>query len=317
MAKKSKRIEFYDPIKIEKINPENMALLNKYKVDMAIRELAASTQYAYINNLYQWFIYILDNQNNRSVLELEDDDITEFLYFCKNEGNNTARMRVRISVISAFYKFLRKKKFLTTNPVEFIEAPKKSTPVLVQTFLTPEQVSAMREKLIECRDTQLRLYASLSLSTMARVSAIASLRWDQIDMQACVIHDVLEKEGKLVDLFFNEEVKCLLAKLKEERSISKRNDHGWLFYTGRCTDERHICKSTLEKWCKQIGEYINVPSLHPHDFRHSGATLLKNAGMSLEDVSVLLNHESTDTAKRFYIKQDTARINDIKGRYNI
>ena len=146
MAKKSKRIEFYDPVKIEKINPENMRLLDKYKIDMAIRELAESTQYAYIINLYQWFIYILDRQKNRSVLEMEDDDITEFLYFCKNEGNNTARMKVRISVIS---------------------------------------------------------------------------------------------------------------------------------------------------------------------------TLLKNAGMSLEDVSVLLNHESTDTTKRFYIKQDTARINDIKGRYNI
>ncbi len=317
MAKRSKRIEFYDPIKIEKINPENMRLLDKYKIDMAIRELAESTQYAYIINLYQWFIYILDKKQNRSVLEMEDDDITEFLYYCKNEGNNTARMKVRISVISAFYKFLRKKKLLTTNPVEFIEAPKKSTPVITQTFLTPEQVSAMREKLIECNDTQLRLYASLSLSTMARVSAIASLRWDQIDMQACVIHDVLEKEGKRVDLFFNEEVKCLLAKLKEERSISKKNDHGWIFYSGRCTDDRHINKSTLETWCKKIGEFINVPSLHPHDFRHSGATLLKNAGMSLEDVSVLLNHESTDTTKRFYIKQDTARINDIKGRYNI
>ena len=57
--------------------------------------------------------------------------------------------------------------------------------------------------------------------------------------------------------------------------------------------------------------------MHPHDFRHSGATLLKNAGMSLEDVSVLLNHDSTDTTKKFYIKEDTARISSIKSAYNI
>lgn len=62
---------------------------------------------------------------------------------------------------------------------------------------------------------------------------------------------------------------------------------------------------------------IGVPTLHPHDFRHSGATLLKNAGMSLEDVSVLLNHESTDTTKKFYIKQDIRRISSVKNRYNI
>ena len=62
---------------------------------------------------------------------------------------------------------------------------------------------------------------------------------------------------------------------------------------------------------------LDVPTLHPHDFRHSGATLLKNAGMSLEDVATLLSHESTDTTRKFYIKQDTARISTMKSLYNI
>lgn len=317
MPERSKKIILYDQDSISKFNKENMSLLNKYKIDMAVRDFSERSQVQYITNLHQWFGFILNYQDNRSVLELEDDDITEFLYYCKQQGNNTARMRTRISIISAFYKFLRKKKLLSTNPTEFIEPPKKNVPVMTQTFLSSEQVILMREKLIEHNDTQLRLYASLSLSTLARVSAIASLRWNQIDFQNCVIHDVPEKEGKVVDLYFSEEVRCLLYKLREERDKCKRNDHGWLFYSGRCNDSKHINPSTLEAWCKSIGKMIGVPSLHPHDFRHSGATLLKNAGMSLEDVSVLLNHESTDTTKKFYIKQDTQRINSIKSRINI
>lgn len=317
MAVRSKRIELYDPAKLAQVNPENVRLLEKYKVDMAVRDLAASTQEQYIQNLRQWFIWIMENQGNRSVLEMEDDDITSFLYYCKSEGNNAARMKLRTSVISAFYKFLRKKRLLTTNPTEFIESPKKLTPITVQTFLTPEQVALMREKLIEHGDTQLRLYATLSLSTMARLSAIASLRWNQVDTQTCIIHDVLEKEGKIVDLYFNEEVKLLLEELKSQRERSGKSDNGWVFYTGRTTPTRHINNGTLNAWCKAIGEMIGVPTLHPHDFRHSGATLLKNAGMSLEDVSVLLNHESTDTTKKFYIKQDIRRISSVKNRYNI
>lgn len=82
-------------------------------------------------------------------------------------------------------------------------------------------------------------------------------------------------------------------------------------------NNRHISTGTLNAWCKKIGTMIGVPTLHPHDFRHSGATLLRNAGMALEDVSVLLNHESTDTTKRFYIKQDTARISSLKNRFNL
>ena len=314
---RSKRIELYDIEKVSIINPDNLRLLEKYKVDMSVRDLAESTQKQYIQGLYQWFIFILDKQDNRSVLDMEDDDITEFLYFCKREGNNAARMRLRISIISSFYKFLRKKKYLSTNPTEFIEYPKRTTPITVQTYLTSEQVALMREKLIENGDIQLRLYATLSLSTMARLSAIASLRWSQIDMKNCIIHDVLEKEGKIVDLYYNDEVKYLLKALKDDRERKKKQDKGWLFYTGRTTADKHISRTTLHTWCKKIGKLIDVTSLHPHDFRHSGATMLKNAGMSLEDVSVLLHHESTDTTKKYYIKQDLQRISDTKNRFNI
>lgn len=83
MAERSKRIMLYDKDKIEKINEETKKLMKKYEIDMSLRELSPNTIYNYKKDLEQWFIYILDNQFNQSVLELTDDDITEFLYFCK------------------------------------------------------------------------------------------------------------------------------------------------------------------------------------------------------------------------------------------
>lgn len=317
MISRSPRIMLKDYSKIPLINTQNIEFLKKYKIDLALRNLSDKTVYAYESDLIQWLTWVLDNQQNKSAVDLEDDDITEFLYYCKKQGNNVARLRRRISAISAFYRFLRKKRIMKANPTEFIEPPKRSTPVTVQTFLTTEQISLMREKLVEYGDIQLRLYATLSLSTLARLSAIASIRWEQIDLQECSIKNVLEKEGKVVDLTFSEEVKILLTKLKKERKDKKQNDHGWLFYTGRCTDTKHIATCTLQAWCRKIGAMIGVPTLHPHDFRHSAATLLKNAGMTLEDISVLLNHESTDTTKKFYIKQDMGRINAQKNRFNL
>lgn len=314
---RSKKINLYDANKIKLVNPETMQIFQRYKIDMSMRNLSLTTQKHYEYDLQQWFIYVLDNQQNKSVTTLTDDDITDFLYFCKNEGNNTERIKARIASISAFYRFMRKKKYIKENPTEFIDRPKRGLKITQQTFLTPEQVALMRERLIRADDLQLRVYAMLSLSTMARVTAISSIKWEQIDIDSKVIKGVLEKEGKIVDLFFSDEVKYLLCQLKLQRESSKKNDHGWIFYSGRCTETRHINVSTLNMWCKRIGKLIGVPTLHPHDFRHSGATLLKNAGMSLEDVSTLLSHESTDTTKRFYIKQDTARISNIKSAYNI
>lgn len=313
---KSKRIMLFDKDKLEKINPETKKIMERYKIDMCMRNLSDQTQQAYEHDLNQWFIYIYDKQNNVSISELTDEHITEFLYFCTKEGNNAERIKRRISSISAIYKFMRKKRIIVENPTEFIDRPKKGMRIITQTYLTPEQVALMREKLISCDDLQLRLYAMLSLSTMARVKAISTIRWNQIDLENKIIKDVVEKEGKIVDLFFSEEVKYLLIQLKLQRESAKRNDYGWVFYSGR-NREKPITKSALNDWCKRIGEMINVPTLHPHDFRHSGATLLKNAGMSLEDVSVLLNHDSCETTKRFYIKEDTARISSIKSSYNI
>ena len=317
MPERSKRIQFHDADKISRINPENLKLLQKYNIDMSLRDLSPKTIYAYHNDLEHWLIYILDNQFNQKVTELTDDDITEFLYYCKQQGNNVERMKRRMASISAFYKFLRKKRLILENPMEFMDRPKKGLPITVQTFLTKEQVELMEQKLTDNGNLQLITYALFSLSTMARVNAIANIRWDQIDFDERIVKDVLEKEGKIVDLFFSEKVKRLLLALKIDRSNRHINDFGWVFFSGRNTAEQPISVGTLNEWCKTIGKMIGVETLHPHDFRHSGATLLKNAGMQLEDVSALLNHAGTDVTKKFYIKEDRSRISKLKDQFDI
>ena len=197
-----KKILLHDENKLKKINPETIAIFNKYKIDMVMRNLSEKTQQHYIWDLQQLFIWVLDNQDNKSVMELTDEDITAFIYFCMQQGNNAERIKVRLATISAFYKYMRKKRLIKENPTEFIDRPKRAQRITVQTYLTQEQVAAMREKLIGAKNLELRLYAMLSLSTMARVSAIASIRWNQIDMERKMIIGVREKENKIVDFFF-------------------------------------------------------------------------------------------------------------------
>ena len=175
----------------------------------------------------------------------------------------------------------------------------------------------MREKLEEYGDIQLQAYAFMSLTTMARVNAIAHLRWDQIDFDERICSNVLEKEGKLVELSFSKETKDYLDKLIKYRKENNINDHGWIFITPFVTDDKCLQNSTLDKWCKKIGSMIGVPTLHPHDFRHSYATLLKNEGVSLEDVSTMLNHSGTDVTKKYYIKMDTSKVRKLKDSIEI
>lgn len=317
MAEKSKRILMYDKEKLEHINPETLKLFQKYQIDMSIRDLSVNSIEAYNADLRQWFIFMYDNQFNLSVLEATEDDLTEYYYWRKQHGNNVNRQKRVMASISAFYKFLRKKKLIKESPVEFIDRPKAGQPITVQTYLTKEQVQLMREKLEEYGDIQLQVYAFLSLTTMARVNAVANLKWDQIDFNERTCNNVLEKEGKIVELSFSKETKEYLKKLIQYRKENNINDHGWLFITPYVTDDKPIRNSTLNEWCKKIGNMIGVPTLHPHDFRHSYATLLKNEGVSLEDVSTMLNHSGTDVTKKFYIKVDTSKVRKLKDSIEI
>lgn len=315
MAERSKRICMYDEEKLKNVNPENLKLLQKYQVDMSIRDLSENTINGYMSDLQQWFIFLYDKQFNLSVLECTDDDLNEYFYFRKQEGNNVARQRRIMSSISAFYKFLRKKKLIKESPTEFLERPKQGQPVVKQTFLTVEQVNLLREKLTEYGDTQLQAYIFFGLSTMARVNAMAHLRWEQIDLDERICTDVLEKEGKIVDLFFSQEVEALLRKLKQERDEKSIDDYGWVFYTPYVDESTCINNSTLNDWCKKAGEMIGVPSLHNHDLRHSGSNILKELGMDIQDIAELLHHESTETTVKHYLTVNKKKVKDNKDKF--
>lgn len=328
MAKISPKIQFYDAEKLKNINQETMKLWKKYEIDMTLRELSPKTKSGYLNDLQHWWIYIYDNQGNQCVTDLDEDDITEFLYYCRTQGNNSRRMKRRMSSIAAFYKFLRKKKLIDNNPTEFIDRPKKDTEIITQTFLTMDQVNQIYEELdkniSESKTVsgihsalQLKCYAMFSLSTMARVTAISSVKWNQIDFDQRVANNVLEKEGYLVTLSFSEDVKSVLIELKDFRRNNSINDEGFLFVTQMDGVHRQVTTSTLNQWCKKIGAMIGVPTLHPHDFRHSGSQLMKLNGAKVEDISAMLNHKSTDVTIKYYLRVDQKKIQESHDKFGI
>ena len=109
MAERSKRITLYDQDKVKDINPETLKLFQKYQIDMSIRDLSQNSIKQYNSDLMQWFIYMHDNQFNLSVLDATDEDLEEYYYWRKQQGNNVNRIKRIMSSISAFYKFLSKK----------------------------------------------------------------------------------------------------------------------------------------------------------------------------------------------------------------
>jgi site-specific recombinase XerC len=59
----------------------------------------------------------------------------------------------------------------------------------------------------------------------------------------------------------------------------------------------------IRAWCRRL----NLPMVHPHQFRHHFATMLHKLGVGLLDISQMLSHASVATTQ-IYVKPDQGRI---------
>ena len=322
-----KTIVYATQEKVAKLNKKNVDVIKKYFAFKNMN-LAESSRKSYESDFNQWLVYILENYENQNLVEIVEKDVEEmvdlledYFAFCTSVlENKERRMQRRMSSISSFFLYLRKKRKIRENPIDFLDRPKVKAGEKLQvkqTFLTKEQVEDIRKGLKEIGDLQLELFFEFGLSTMARVNAISNVRIDQIDFDKLRVNDVLEKEGKIVKLYPSKRAIELIQewlKYREENGIESE----YLFITRYGGEWKKIDKSTFQgTWIKKIGKIIGVPELHCHDLRHSGSNLLYHAGMKLEDVSLLLSHSGTDVTKAHYLEVNHDAIQGKKADLEI
>jgi integrase/recombinase XerC len=334
VANKRKYVRYATPEKLARVCEANKRHIQKF-FNYKNMNLSDATKKSYENDFNQWLVFIREKYESGAIYEedilklLKDEDgieemvdlIEDFVAFCTTVlGNNERRIQRRLSSISSFFLYLLKKRKIKANPLDYIERPSiraGEKPQIKQTFLTEEQIEEIRKGLKEIGDLQLELYFELSLSTMARVNAVCNIKVEQIDLETGIIQGVREKEGYIVDLYASERTVELIKKWLDYR---KKNgvDCEYLFVTKYNGEWKQVSKNTIQTiWCKKIGRIIGIEELHPHDFRHSGSSLLFNKGMPLEDVQELLHHRSPDTTLKHYIKRDMKKLQDKKRKFEI
>lgn len=311
--------------KIEQINPKNVEHIRRYFVSKNLH-LSDSSKKSYESDFNQWLVFIMERYDNLDVVkgfDVEDaaDMIEDYVAFCTSVlGNNERRIQRRLSSISSFYLFLKKKRKIESSPMDLIDRPKvgKGEKLQIkQTFLTQDQVNEIRKKLDKLGDIQLICFFEVALSTMARVNALSNITLKQIDFKQKRIEDVLEKEGKEVTLYPSDRaVKAINAWLKYRKDNGIENDY--LFLAKNKGAYNKVGKSTIQgSWVKKIGNLIGIPELHAHDLRHSGSNLLFHSGLSLESVSYLLSHSGTDVTRDHYLQINREAVQSEKAKFEI
>lgn len=221
-------------------------------------------------------------------------------------GNAAATIGKRLTAYRSFCVWLVKAKYLTENPTNDLDWPKRpdTLPKALSTAelralwsyihnppetLTPGQLWKWQ------RSTRL---AALALFAGLRRSELADLRWRHVDIDAGILNVFDGKGGKdRIVPCHPKLLQILLAVPEAERvpdsAVAGHRDGSPLSFQGI----GHI----FERWAKQA-----VPGIHPHRLRHSFATQILNHGGDIRAIQLLLGHSDLETTGR-YLKVEVSQ----------
>lgn len=309
---------------LNKVNPENVELAQSYLKYINISNFEKSTVSTKIQLLLHFLNYIHENLDDKLVTDITVSDMEDYLLYLGKCGLQPNSISAKMNGLSVFYKYLINKGVTMFNPIYYIPKPHKMKTEDNRHFLTREQIEILRDKLEENGDRTLQVYAFFSLSTAARVTAVSSVRWEQIDFEKRMVYKVKEKFSNYCTLIFSDYVRDLLLKLRTEREQNKINDGGWVFpsptkfYKDNCVEIRHIGSGALCQWAHKVGEMCGVPDLTPHDFRRTCCNLLLQEGGDIAITSLVLHHKNISTTLHHYCKKDDVQfMKDYKDQFGI
>lgn len=244
------------------------------------------------------------------VYELSDPEkadyhiIRSWIVFLVESGMNARSVRRKIASLRAFYKFLQKNSYISSNPMIKIIAPKikkklpafieqNSLTTLLDDFEFSDDFYGSRDKLI----------LELLYGTGIRLSELIETKHEDINHFEKTIK-VLGKGRKerIIPLNVN-----LLSAIKAYCD-KKKYDNQYLIITdkGKKCYPKFIYR-TVKKYLNLI---TSVEKRSPHVLRHSFATHLLNKGAELNAIKDLLGHSSL-AATQVYTHNSVEKLKTI------
>ena len=296
-------------------NNKNWEIYEEYLNSCIARnEAVKNTTYrTYMNSMKLFIEYLKKYEGdryllNKNTLKSTVSILEKYIRHCREvKGNNARTINNKITAISSFYIWAVKRDLIAMHPfrdkldrlkVTDVENRRKSY------YLSSKEIVEIqvKMKLSEKYDLQDRIIFNLIIDTACRISALQSIKLENIDLENGIIAGIVEKEQKIVEFAIFEET---IELIKEWLKCRKSNAE-YLFVTKYRGIFKQMSKSTIRDRVRKIGNLVGIDNLYPHSLRKTSINLLAEVG-GIDLASEFANHSGIDVTKKHYIKKKSAR----------
>ena len=245
------------------------------------------------------------------ILAVDANMVRRYMAQLNQQQYSKSTVARKLATLRSFYKFLVKRKTLTSNPLTAVRTPKQEKKL--PKFLEYEDVQRLlnappANTWLGARD---RAIMEVLYSTGMRVSELVALNMDDVDFLSEVIH--VRGKGKKERIAPIGST-ALQATQRYIEFRNKRMENDSDFDPRVLFANKHGQRLSTRSVRRKMDKYLKMagldPSISPHTLRHSFATHMLNNGADLRSVQELLGHQSLSTTQ-VYTHLTTSRIKDV------
>lgn len=265
------------------------SLRQRMTEDMQVRNLALSTQIAYVRQ-----VSLFARHFGKSPEQLGPEQIRAYqVYLTQEKKLAPGSVLIAVAALRFLYKVSLKKDWTFED---VIPAPHK--PQKLPVVLSPKEVLQF---LGGVRSTKHRAILTTCYAAGLRISEVIRLKLTDIDSQRMVIR-VDQGKGQ------KDRYVMLSPKLLEIlRSYWRTARPKGFLFEGQ-TPGRPIAPNSVELACQNARQHSGIRKpITPHGLRHAFAVHLLESGTDIRTIQLLLGHRSLETTAQ-YLKIATSKV---------
>ena len=259
------------------------------------RNRSVLTVRSYERSLRDFESYFKNLENHLSWESVDSDIIRDWMESMMDKGDMASTVNSSLSAVRSFFRFALSRKLVDRDPSYVVKGPKKQKPL--PQFVREEEMNRLLDtpQMWEEGFTGLRARTIIILfyETGIRLAELIGLDVEDVDFAAHQIK-VTGKRNKQRIIPFGAELEEALREYIAQRDSQPQIDAALIL-----SDKgKRMTRSQVEKIVKQhLSLTTTLKKRTPHVLRHSFATAMLNNGAGLEDVRLLLGHESVATTQ--------------------